>query len=214
MKFFNPTLEDFSWPCDGKHFHFKKQEVTEVPDNLAPFIEEQCNHRGVFALRYGIDFKTAHRQSLLTYLKECLAIRLSYVAAHKFDMKLKGIELEDTPLWSRWRRWYAEIMKKLEMEAPIEQEISFLTEAEMAKAGIDSDKLVAFEKAGVVQKDLFKKLDEAEQVYKPAPLQGDSFDNLDLVDAVATHREDAAEVNPVIAKRPAPKGKGQSHAAR
>lgn len=209
MKFFNPTLETFSWPCDGKHYVFTRQETTEVPDNLAPFIEEQCAARGIFALRYGIDFKATHRRALITYLKECLSIRLSYVAAHKYDIKMKsGVELADSPLWARWRRWYTEIMKKLELEAPIEEEISFLTEAEMTKLGINSEKLVAFEEAGIIEKDVFKKIESAEQIYSPKPILGESFDNLEFAEEVAAHKEDIEEVVPAVAtKKQASRGK-------
>lgn len=179
MQFYNPTLEDFKWQCNGRVYDFHKRTVVEVDDNVVPFIEEQCAHKGLFALRYGIDFKAAERQALLRYLKETLEARIQNFKDWKLQMKMtRNIDLDDPAEMRRAQRWRQELIAMLESQAPIEVELSYLDEEARKKAGVsDTKNVVHFtDRPKLEAKKIFAGFDQAQiETGFDVPASSDSY---------------------------------------
>lgn len=131
---FNASLEKFKIQCDSKVFVFNPRESTEVPDypmELVGFVYAQTKDRGVFPIYPNMseaDIKKAERQALINYRSGFLNERIVNYIAQQDEFKKNGITLSEDPRFKRAKRWSEEILKKLELEAPLEQELSFLEE--------------------------------------------------------------------------------------
>jgi len=108
---------------------FKPQSYTEVPDDLANFVEEGLNTRGVFKAPLGMSeeaFDAEKRKALLAYLGITLRERIVNFYAYQDDLRKKGATITADPRFDRALRWEKELRQVLSAEAPIEEELSFL----------------------------------------------------------------------------------------
>lgn len=100
----------------------------EVPDNLAPFLYNQFNLRGLMmaSARVGTaEFKKAHREALIKYLGIYLRERIVNFMAFEDEMRRKGARIIPDPRFERALRWEKELRELLNKDAPIEEELSF-----------------------------------------------------------------------------------------
>lgn len=147
-KMFNTSLEDFSIQCDSKFFQFNKRSSTMVDDHLVEFVYAQTKDRGVFPVYSSMtkdEIKKGARKALLCYLDATLRQRIRNYIAQQDDFKKKGITWSDDPRLTRAIRWEKEIVAMLEMEAPINEELSFLDAERRKSLGIDDSRIQSFE---------------------------------------------------------------------
>lgn len=160
MKMFNASLEAFKVQCNSIVFRFNPRSFTRVPDELWPFLYAQFKDRGVFAVMPSMskqEVKEAHRQALLSYLSGHLRERIANYTSQEDEFRKKGITFKRHPRFEEALRWEIEIREMLEMERPIETELSFL-DAERRKA-------LGFDKASIQTAggdNLFEGFDEVE----------------------------------------------------
>lgn len=140
MRFYNVTLEEKNWSCDSVQYNLKPRKIVTMKDEHGWLAKEQLKYDGIVCLD-GInsddEFKTAEREALIQYLKGNLKLRIAYFNAYYEDARKAGIQIgKDDPLYLRLNRWSTELIKKLEQEAPMEVELSYLTSDERKSMGI------------------------------------------------------------------------------
>lgn len=124
-KVFNATLEPQEFQVYSRPFKFMPREFTEVDElYLEPIVKEHGN-RGLFVFNNGDDLKAKERSALMKYLQR-LNMRIGGYQMEMDQDKKNGATVEMKTEHKRALRWREEIMQKLEMEAPIEKEHSFL----------------------------------------------------------------------------------------
>lgn len=172
VKCFNATLEPVEWQCDGVFYMFQPRKIAEIPAHIASFLEVQCRRKGVVPLPHGIDqahpdFKGFERRALIAYLNGDLRERARNYQAEADEYKRKGVTLEEHRRFKEAMRWAKEIRHRLEMEAPIEEELSFLDKSDREKIGIKDDNVIDFSKkfAGI---DKAEVIETAEDVKMPS----------------------------------------------
>lgn len=167
MKFFNATIERFQWLCDHKYYDFLPRAETEVPDYLTPYIEAECKHRGIFAVRHGDDFKHKERNALIQYL-HFLDERLANFQKYFHDMKLMGALVDEPIEFKNYSRWKKELQLKLEIEGRLEVNYSYLSDEQRKEFKIESD-------SSVVQYEEFAQKKEDKQVRRGRPPLSESI---------------------------------------
>lgn len=145
----NTTLEKVKWQCDGSVYIFEPRSETKIPQPLAQFLNAQCGFKGLVALppmyeKGDQSWRMAERAGLLSYLSGALSERKRNYEAQMDEYKKRGVTLDESPRYKECIRWMKEIRHKLEMEAPIEEELSFLESEERKKLGIDGAKIINF----------------------------------------------------------------------
>ena len=139
MKMYNTSMEGFKCQCDSKVFVFKPRESTEVPESLTGFLYERYKDSGIFIILpedTPLQVKKKARDALLSYLHGALRERIINFNAEADEARRRGATLPKSSLFERALRWDKEIRIKLEVEAPIERELSFLSEEERKKIGM------------------------------------------------------------------------------
>jgi len=155
-KMFNTSLEDFAIQCDSKFFQFNKRSSTLVDDHLVQFVYAQTKDRGVFPVYPSMtkdQVKKEARLALLSYLDATLRQRIRNYIAQQDDYKKKGITWTDDVRLTRAIRWEKEIVDMLEMEAPIHEELSFLSAKRREELGIKDDRVMDFEGESLFDSD-------------------------------------------------------------
>lgn len=122
---YNATLEDTEVQCNSTMYSFKAQESTQVPDDLVNFIIGDYGHRGLFALKYGMDIKKARRDALLAYVRGTLDERIKNYIREMDEAKRRGVTIDEAPAFKRAKQWRAEILEMLNVEAPLDKELSY-----------------------------------------------------------------------------------------
>lgn len=140
MRFYNVTLEEKNWSCDSVQYNLKPRKIVTMKDEHGWLAKEQLKYDGIVCLD-GInsddEFKTAEREALIQYLKGNIKLRIAYFNAYYEDARKAGIQIQkDDPLYTRLNRWSAELMEKLEQQAPMEIELSYLTSDDRKSMGI------------------------------------------------------------------------------
>ncbi len=144
MKAFNASLDSFKVQCNSVVFKFTARGAIIVPDELAPFIYNQFKERGVFLIRPSMtreEVKEAHRQALLEYLSGTLEERIRNYTSREDEDRKRGITIQRHPKFEEALRWKAEIIELLEMERPIEVELSFLDAERRKKLGFGKESI-------------------------------------------------------------------------
>ena len=152
MLFFNTTLEKIKKMCCSKSFVFDPRSYTEVDDNLSDFMEVALKDWGVVKCQHGItesELKELKRQGLINYVKGILRVRINNYLSEKEDFKRRGVQLPDDVRLVRALRHEKEIYALLNMERPIEQELSYLTEEQRKNMGIDDGRIEYLAEQGV-----------------------------------------------------------------
>jgi len=184
-KMFNVSLDRFRQQCDSLTFDFEPRSYVtmcgrpptkEIPERIAPLLYELTKDQGVFIVHPGMeekDIKAQERQALLRYLGGALHERIKNYISEEDDFKRKGVTLKRNKHFENALRYQKEIREMLEMEAPIEEELSFF-DAERRKAlGVDGRNIqhVAsglFDPDTVVVTDTQTEFEKSEPK-KPAP---------------------------------------------
>lgn len=155
-KMYNTSPEDFNIQCDSKFFIFKKRASTLVDDTLVPFIVAQTKDQGVFPIYPSMtkdEIKKGARTALLCYLEATLRQRIRNYIAQQDDYKKKGVTWAEDVRLTRALRWEKEIIEMLEMEAPINEEISLLSAERRKALGITDERISHFEGEALFDSD-------------------------------------------------------------
>lgn len=154
MKIFNASLDKFQIQCNSLVFQFNPRSYgvmgkdnKNIPDELVPFIVNQFKDRGVFAVSPSMskdELKEAHRTALLSYLGGCLKERVTNYTSQEDEFRKKGVTFRRHPRFEEALRWEQEIRELLEMERPIEEELSFLDVERRKKLGFDKASIQEF----------------------------------------------------------------------
>lgn len=151
VKMFNTSLETYETQCNSKVFKFLPRQSTPVPADLVYYIYEQMKYKGVFPILPNAsleDKKKAYREAMLAYLGGDLRERISNYLAEEDEQRKRGVT---NPL--RHRRlnqalnWQKEITALLEIDSPIEEQLSFLDAAKRKELGITDENIQKFEDA-------------------------------------------------------------------
>lgn len=143
MLMYNTSLETFDHQCNSIVFKFFPRQATNVPDDLKDFVYESLKARGVFPLIPGKtpeEIKKDARNAMISYLKGTIEERITNFIAQMDEFKKKGVTVDEDPRLTRAKRWKKELIAVLEMEAPIEEELSFLDDATREGLGITEKK--------------------------------------------------------------------------
>lgn len=127
---FNASLEKWEIQVNTKVYTFLPREITQVPEEVTPILEMEYAAKGIIAVYPGDDFKAKERQALIAYL-ETINNRIQNYQSEFDEAKRRGVTMEAASAWTRAKRWKEEILTKLNMEAPLEEEKSFLAEEDM-----------------------------------------------------------------------------------
>lgn len=127
---FNATLEKWPIVLTSRYFAMEPRSVTKVPEDMAWMVERFHNHKGLFIVRFGDDIKSQERQALIKY-RSFLNARIKRFQSWLDQMKLEGKTVDKPKLMLRYERWFDEVTKKLEIEAPLDQELSYLDDDHM-----------------------------------------------------------------------------------
>lgn len=160
MKMFNASLEKYKVQCNSIVFRFEPRSFTVVPDELWPFLYTQLKDCGVFAVKPSMakeQVKEEHRTALLAYLSGRLAERIVNYTSQEDEFRKKGITFKRHARFDEALRWEQEIRQILEMERPIEVELSFLNEERRKQLGFDKASIQMVE-----GDDLFEDFDNVE----------------------------------------------------
>ncbi len=144
MKMFNASLERFKFQCDSIVFRFEPRSAIEVPDRLVEFVYNAHKHYGVFPIYPSMtqdDIKKAHREAMKSYLYGRIRDRILNYQSMVDDYKKRGVTIEKDARFERALRWDKEIRTYLNIEAPLEEELSFLTHEERLGVGIDDERI-------------------------------------------------------------------------
>ena len=139
MKMYNTSLDTFKTQCDSRTYVFRPKEATEVRDDLALILEDRLKDYGVFVIRPEDSLETIKkktRAALLAYRNGRLRERIGNFMARQDEERLRGATHVMNPAFDRALRWDKEITALLELEAPIEQELTFLNEEQRKKASL------------------------------------------------------------------------------
>lgn len=140
MKFYNTSLEKFDEMVDSRVFKFYPREYTEVPDHLADMLYEKVKAWGCFPIRPNMtdaQIRDAKYQALKDYLKGALRIRIDNYGMQKDMYQKLGVTIQPDAAEKRALKWKTEIHKVLELESPLEEELSFLDTEDRKALGID-----------------------------------------------------------------------------
>ena len=125
---FNVSFETWLIGIDSKYFTFEPRCLTSVPDKFIWIIEAEYTQNGLVVIRPGDDLKQKEREGLLAYLK-LLEMRIENFQLELDERKKRGVTvLEEPKPMLKAMKWKAEIIEKLEIEAPIEEVPSFKDE--------------------------------------------------------------------------------------
>jgi len=184
MKFYNTSLETFDRMVDSRVFKFFPREYTEVPDQYVDMLYEQVKMWGCFPIRHGMteeQIKKAKYDALKEYLNGALRIRIECYAMQKDQYNKMGITLQPDAREKRALRWREEIHRLLELESPIEEELSFLSSEDRKALGIDASNIKDVEdKLKDIPQDIFsvEKIRNAEVKRVGRPKKIESFDEI------------------------------------
>lgn len=155
MRFFNCTLEQKDWQCDCFQFSFKPRSILNVPERISWIAKDELKEYGIIPLD-GLDkntFAEAERAALLDYLQNNIKRRIMNFDSYYEDLRRTGVTFEkNDPLYLKLLRWEKELSHKLNMERPIDVELSYLTKEEREKIGVDGEKFFNFEEKNEVEK--------------------------------------------------------------
>ena len=193
VKLYNASLESFAVMSESRYFKFEPRSYTECDDMYLKFLLEKVERWGVFQVKEGMvgtdgNFTEAGKQAsfnaLKAYIRGALATRIQNYISQK-DMYTKmGVTLPTIPAERRAMKWDAEIRKILDIHAPLEEELSFLTEDDKLVLGIEDPN--AKEKVANIHQDVFsrEKLATAKEVEREIPVKKskkiESFENLEV----------------------------------
>lgn len=124
-KVYNASLEKYEIQIFSKMFVFNPRSYTEVPDTHSWPIAREHHTKGLIIVEDGSDFKAKERQALISYLRR-LDERIRNYHSELDEFRRKGAHIEKKPEHLRAERWREEIIKRLEMTAPVVEELSFL----------------------------------------------------------------------------------------
>lgn len=184
MKFYNTSLETMDVMCDSKVFKFYPRQYTEVPVELAGFLYEQVKSWGCFPIKDGMtdaEIKEAKYKALKDYLKGALRIRIDNYGMQKDMYQKLGVTLQPDAAEKRALRWKTEIHKLLELESPLEEELSFIGAEDRKLLGIDVPNIQDVEdKLANIPQNVFdvKTIKDAEVKKVGRPKKIDSFDDV------------------------------------
>lgn len=144
VKMVNASLDSFKLQCNSKVFKFEPRSSVKVPLDLVDFMMNQLRDKGVFPVYPTMtaeQVKSAERSALISYLNGALRERIINYYSQQDDYKKRGVTLQDDPRFKRALRWDKEIRAKLELESPIEEELSFLNADQRKSIGINDDNI-------------------------------------------------------------------------
>lgn len=163
MEFYNSSLEpSFSRQFDGKFYHFSPRSKTVFPDHLdwQLFFETQnLKQYGVFPVLANMtkeQLVEAEYKALNEYLNGALRERIRNYQAEADDAKRKGITLEKDIRFERALRLQKELVHKLKVEAPRDDEWSFFDAETRQKLGIDDNQIKYFEGQNLFDPEVIK----------------------------------------------------------
>jgi len=154
MKMYNASLDSFQIQCDSVVYQFRPRQFTNVSDALWPLIYNQYKDRGIFAVPPSMtveEKKKAHREALLQYLGTTLRERIVNYNSQEDDFRKRGVTFKRHLKHEEALRWDEEIRAMLEMEAPIDERLSFISAEKRSELGITDKRIQEFQGA-----DLFE----------------------------------------------------------
>lgn len=122
---YNASLEKWEIQMNSKVFVFNPRQITEIPEGNTWIIENEYAAKGLIPVYPGDDLKAKERQALISYL-ETINNRIQNYQSEFDEAKRRGVTMEESSAWKRAKRWKEEILTKLNMEAPLEEEKSFM----------------------------------------------------------------------------------------
>jgi len=160
MEFFNASLEPpFSRQFDGQIYHFHPRQKTFVPDHLnwQLFLDTQnLKQYGVFPILPGMtneQIKTAEIKALKEYRHTGLRERIRNYMAEADEARRHNVTLEKSEHYERALRLTKELDYKLKIEAPRDDEWSFLSKEEREKLGITDSQVKHLEGQNLFDRD-------------------------------------------------------------
>lgn len=124
FKAFNTTLEKQEVMIDSRMYTFPPRETCDIREDHAPIMEGEHADKGIVILRGGDNFKEKEREGLVRYLRR-LDERITNYTAWMDMMKSQGKTVDRPVEMTRAMRWREEITKKLNLERPLVEELSF-----------------------------------------------------------------------------------------
>jgi len=141
---YNTSMEKYRIQCCSQVFTFEPRAVTEVPDAFVTYLYKDYKKNGIFPI-YPSDtpemLKIKSKEALLAYRDGVLRERITNYYSQADEFKKRGITLEENKHFKTAKRWNSEIMQFLNIEEPIDEELSFLTDEQRKQTG-EEKKLV------------------------------------------------------------------------
>lgn len=122
---FNASLEKHRFQVFSKGFTFEPRSLVKVDERFIQAMESEHAEKGLVVLRAGDDFKAKERQALLNYLPLLEKRIRNYQSRLDEDRKM-GATVAEPEAMVEAKQWKAEIIKKLEVDAPVKEHKSFL----------------------------------------------------------------------------------------
>lgn len=127
---FNVSFDRWEFSIAGGYYIFEPRGITKVPEEITWIIESEHKKKGLIVVSTGDDFKAKEREGLINYL-ETLKDRIQNYQSEWDELKRHGVTPEESSAWKRAKRWREEIIKKLNIEAPLEEEKSFFNKDDL-----------------------------------------------------------------------------------
>lgn len=195
IKMYNTSLESHDVQCNSKVFKFLPRSSTLVPADLVYFVYEQMKYRGIFPVLPNMsedDKKKAYREAMITYLNGDLRERISNYLAEEDEQRKRGVT---NPLrhhkLKQALNWQKEITALLEIEKPIEEQLSFMDQDKRKELGTDGEHVQKFEGESIFSAEAMQGMQVQvlnEQVAQEPARRGrpkkaaDSFKDVDVGD--------------------------------
>lgn len=130
---FNASFEKHEIMIYSRMFTFEPRSIANVPEQYIMPLEAEHSTKGLVVIRHGDDVKVKEREALINYLQH-LGQKISNYQAWMDMERKRGSTIEEPRAMIQAKKWKEQIIKKLEIEAPLEVEKSFLSNADLGDA--------------------------------------------------------------------------------